>query len=131
SGIALGLLGDGPLWVVGGMILLIVGSHDVLTLRGADALFTSGRQQQAVSKPQMIVAAIASAVASVVFLMLYRPAVWQFGFIVFFAFYSPFVRPTFRRPFYTREMKTAAIPAVATFHTMERTKSTPKAYSGR
>jgi hypothetical protein len=69
SGIALGLLGDGPLWVVGGMILLIVGSHDVLTLRGADALFTSGRQQQAVSKPQMIVAAIASAVASVVFVI--------------------------------------------------------------
>lgn len=69
SGIALGLLGDGPLWIVGGMILLTVGSHDVLTSRSFEALFASGEQAPAVSKQQMIVAAVASAVASLVFVM--------------------------------------------------------------
>src|SRR5215831_8362726 len=57
SGIALGLLGDGPLWVVGGMILLTVGSHDVLTSRSYEALFASGAKEPAVSKQQMVVAA--------------------------------------------------------------------------
>jgi hypothetical protein len=69
SAIALGLLGDGPLWVVGGMILLTVGSHDVLTSRSYETLFASGTKEPAVSKQQMVVAAIASAVASAVFVI--------------------------------------------------------------
>ena len=69
SGVALGLLGDGPLWVVGGMILLTVGSHDVLTSSSYETLFASGTKEPAVSKQQMVVAAIASAVASAVFVI--------------------------------------------------------------
>ena len=67
SGIALGLLGDGPLWIVGGLILLSVGSHDVLTTRSVEALFVSGAAAPPISKQQLMIAVIASAVASAVF----------------------------------------------------------------
>jgi len=69
SGVALGLLGDGPLWIVGGMILITIGSHDVLRVRSFETLFMSGANHPAVSKQQMVVAAIASAVASLVFVI--------------------------------------------------------------
>jgi MFS superfamily sulfate permease-like transporter len=67
SGIALGLSGEGPLWIVGGTILLTVGSHDVLTSRSVEALFTSGATTPPVSKHQLVLAAIASAAASALF----------------------------------------------------------------
>jgi len=67
SGIALGLSGDGPLWIVGGTILLAVGSHDVLTFRSVEALFAAGATAPPASKHQLVLAVVASAAASAVF----------------------------------------------------------------
>lgn len=69
AGIALGLLGDGPLWSVGGMILLSVGTHDVVSTRAFEALFAAPATAPTVSKQQMVLTAVASALAAAVFVM--------------------------------------------------------------
>jgi hypothetical protein len=68
SGIALGLLGAGPLWMAGGAILLSIGSSDVLTFRSFEALFATGTTPAA-SVQQTMLSAIASAAASAVFVI--------------------------------------------------------------
>src|SRR5262245_52226737 len=68
SGIALGLLGDGPLWMIGGTILLTIGSDAALTFSSFEALFTSGAAATTsdVSMQRTILSVIAGAAASVV-----------------------------------------------------------------
>ena len=69
SGIALGLLGDGPLWMVGGTILLTIASDAALTFRSFEALFTSGHAATTpdFSMQRTILSVVASAAASLVF----------------------------------------------------------------
>ena len=66
SGIALGLLGAGQLWMSGGIALLVVGPVELVNQQAFEALFADGRRAERIAI-HPVVCTTATAVATVLF----------------------------------------------------------------